>query len=62
MRDGAGQKNGRGDKKEKKTTFTSLQNRYWIIVLVPKTDFLISMWQPNPLGDAPKYTKRLQKT
>ena len=51
MRDGTGQKTGgviRGD--------------YCSIELLPKTDFLIRMRQLNPLGDAPEYIERLQKT
>ena len=58
MRDSTGQKNERGDgewEKREKNNFISLQNWYWIIGLVPETDFMIRMWQPNPLGDAPKY-------
>ena len=33
MRDGAGQKVGADDKTEKKTTFISLQNCYWNMLL-----------------------------
>ena len=34
---------------------------YEAIDLFPKTDFLISIWLLNPLGDVPKYIERLQK-
>ena len=61
VRRGEGRGGVRGsDKREKKRTLSFLYRTD--IGLVPKTDFTIRMWKPNPLGDAPKYIEKLQKT